>query len=63
MREKAAKAPRDGILKAAIKVFARHGYGGGSVEKISQAARLYDRMIYYDFGSKQGLFVEVPEDT
>ena len=63
VREKAAKATRDGILRAAIKVFAKHGYDGGSVEKISQAARSYDRMIYYYFGSKEGLFIEVLEET
>jgi AcrR family transcriptional regulator len=62
-REKAARATRDGILKAAIKVFAKHGYDGGSVEKISQAAKSYDRMIYYYFGSKEGLFIEVLEET
>ncbi len=60
-REKAAKATRDSILKAATKVFAKHGYDGGSVEKISKAARSYDRMIYYYFGSKEGLFIEVLE--
>ena len=63
VREQAAKATRDGILKAAIKVFAQHGYDGGSVEKISRAARSYDRMIYYYFGSKEGLFIEVLEET
>jgi len=63
VREKAAKATRDSILKAAIKVFAKHGYDGGSVEKISHAAQSYDRMIYYYFGSKEGLFIEVLEET
>jgi len=53
---------RDNILRAATKVFARYGYEGGSVEKISQAAKSYDRMIYYYFGSKEGLFIEVLED-
>ena len=62
-REKAAKATRDGILRAAIKVFAKHGYDGGRIEKISRAARSYDRMIYYYFGSKEGLFIEVLEET
>jgi AcrR family transcriptional regulator len=63
VRERAARATRDGILRAAIKVFAKHGYDGGSVEKISQAAKSYDRMIYYYFGSKEGLFIEVLEET
>jgi AcrR family transcriptional regulator len=62
-RERAANATRDSILKAAIKVFAKHGYKGGSVEKIARAAKSYDRMIYYYFGSKEGLFVEVLEET
>jgi AcrR family transcriptional regulator len=63
VREQAARATREGILKAAIKVFALHGYDGGSVEKISRAARSYDRMIYYYFGSKEGLFIAVIEEA
>ncbi len=62
-RAAAAQATRDSILRAAIKVFAKHGYAGGSVEKISRAAKSYDRMIYYYFGSKEGLFIEVLEET
>ena len=62
VREQAAHTTRDNILRAATKVFARYGYEGGSVEKISQAAKSYDRMIYYYFGNKEGLFIEVLED-
>lgn len=62
VREQAAQTTRDNILRAATKVFARYGYDGGSVEKISQAAKSFDRMIYYYFGSKEGLFIEVLED-
>ena len=61
VREQAAQATRDNILRAATKVFARYGYEGGSVEKISKAAKSYDRMIYYYFGSKEGLFIAVLE--
>jgi len=61
VREAAAQATRDSILKSATKVFARYGYDGGSVEKISKAAKSYDRMIYYYFGSKEGLFIAVLE--
>ena len=63
VREQAAQATRDNILRAATKVFARYGYEGGSVEKISKAAKSFDRMIYYYFGSKEGLFIEVLEAT
>ncbi|MDW5442388.1 TetR/AcrR family transcriptional regulator [Polaromonas sp. SM01] len=62
VREQAAQTTRDNILRAATKVFARYGYEGGSVEKISQTAKSFDRMIYYYFGSKEGLFIEVLED-
>ncbi len=61
VREAQAQASREAILRAATKVFARYGYEGGSVEKISRAAKSYDRMIYYYFGSKEGLFVAVLE--
>ena len=63
VREQAAQATRDNILRAATKVFARYGYEGGSVEKISKTAKSFDRMIYYYFGSKEGLFIEVLEAT
>ena len=63
VRELAAQATRDAILRAATKVFARHGFAGGRVEQISKAAKSYDRMIYYYFGSKEGLFIAVIEDT
>ena len=62
VRDAAAQTTRDNILKAATKVFARYGYDGGSVEKISRTAKSFDRMIYYYFGSKEGLFIEVLED-
>ncbi|MGE0802778.1 MAG: TetR family transcriptional regulator [Lautropia sp.] len=61
-RDRAAQATRDGILKAAIKIFASHGFAGGRVEQISRAAKSYDRMIYYYFGSKEGLFIAALEE-
>ena len=61
VRELAAQATRDSILKAATKVFAKHGFDGGRVEQISKAAKSYDRMIYYYFGSKEELFIAVLE--
>ena len=62
VRERSAQATRDAILRAATKVFARHGYAGGKVEQISKAAKSHDRMIYYYFGSKEGLFIAVLEE-
>lgn len=61
-RELAAQATRESLLRAAIRVFARHGFAGGRIEQISKAARSHDRMIYYYFGSKEGLFIAVIEE-
>lgn len=63
VREKAAQATQASLLKAAIKIFAQYGLDGGSVDKISKAAKSHDRMIYYYFGNKEGLFVAVIEET
>ena len=61
-RALAAQATREGILRAATRVFAKHGFDGGRIEQISRAAKSYDRMIYYYFGSKEGLFIAVIEE-
>src|SRR4051812_10974305 len=62
VREQAAQETRDAILKAATKIFAKHGFSGGRIDEISKAAKSYDRMIYYYFGSKEDLFVAVLEE-
>jgi AcrR family transcriptional regulator len=49
------------ILQAATREFAGNGYGGARVERISAAAGTVDRMLYYYFGSKEGLFRAVLE--
>ena len=62
VRAQAAAATRESILRAATKVFAKSGFAGGRIEQISKAAKSYDRMIYYYFGSKEGLFIAVLEE-
>ncbi len=60
-------APRDPVqtqarlLRAARNEFMRHGYSGARVERISRAARSSDRMLYYYFASKEGLYLRVLE--
>lgn len=54
--EPLSQKTRNAILKAAIKVFSQYGYDAGSIEKISKEAKSVDRMIYYYFGNKQGLY-------
>jgi AcrR family transcriptional regulator len=51
------------ILEAATREFATKGYGGARIERISAAAGTVDRMLYYYFGSKEGVFRAVLERT
>lgn len=62
MRALAAQDTRDSILKAATKIFAKHGFSGGRIDQISKAAKSFDRMIYYYFGSKEALYIAVLEE-
>ena len=62
VRAQAARATRESLLRAAIEVFAAHGFDGGRISQISRAAHSHDRMIYYYFGSKEGLYVAVLEE-
>ena len=62
VRELAAQATKESLLRAAIKIFAKNGFDGGSIEKISKAAKSHDRMIYYYFDSKSGIFLAVIEE-
>src|SRR5262245_66448337 len=52
---------RDALLRAAVAEFAREGYGGARVDRISKAAKSNDRMLYYYFSSKEKLFHHVIE--
>src|SRR5258708_27040559 len=52
---------REALLRAAVAEFAREGYGGGRVDRISRAAKSNDRMLYYYFSRKEKLFRQVIE--
>ena len=58
-----AHQTRERILRAATVVFAQHGLGGGRVKLVARAAKSNERMIYYYFGSKEGLFIAVLENV
>jgi TetR/AcrR family transcriptional regulator, upper aerobic nicotinate degradation pathway regulator len=60
--QRRAKATRESLLQAAIEVFATRGLHGGSVSRIAELAHSHDRMIYYYFGNKEGLFVAALEE-
>jgi len=54
-RRRDPEATRARILKAATAEFARHGFAGARGERIAARARSSERMLYYSFGSKEGL--------
>jgi AcrR family transcriptional regulator len=49
------------ILAVATREFAQHGLAGARIERIQQQTRTSKRMIYYHFGSKEGLYRAVLE--
>jgi AcrR family transcriptional regulator len=52
-------AGRRCILEQARQLFFAHGYHGVSIRDIVQACGLSNAALYYHFGSKQNLYVEV----
>jgi AcrR family transcriptional regulator len=54
-----ALATQRRILNAALKEFAAKGIAGARVDAIAARARTNKRMLYYYFGSKEGLFREI----
>lgn len=57
-----AQSTQQSLLEAAIDVFSTHGLHGGSVSRIAEVAQSHDRMIYYYFGNKEGLFIAALEE-
>ncbi len=49
------------ILTVATKEFATHGLSGARIDTIAALMRTSKRMIYYYFGSKEGLYLAVLE--
>ncbi|SDI17365.1 TetR family transcriptional regulator [Pseudomonas panipatensis] len=52
---------REGILQAAVAEFVQQGLSGARVDAIAERTHTSKRMIYYYFGSKEQLYVEVLE--
>jgi len=56
------RSGREGILNAAMEVFARKGYAGSSIREICQAAGVTKPVLYYYFRSKEHLYQELMID-
>lgn len=53
---------RPAIFQAAAHEFAQRGYDAAGVDRIADRARVNKAMLYYHYGSKQGLYVDVLRD-
>jgi AcrR family transcriptional regulator len=51
------------ILEVATHEFSEHGLAGARIDAIADAMRESKRMIYYYFGSKEGLYLAVLENA
>ena len=56
-RKETESEGRERLLAAAVKLFAAKGYAATSVRDILKAAKVTAPVLYYHFGSKEGLFV------
>jgi AcrR family transcriptional regulator len=56
------KSARNGILNAAVALFAQKGYAGSSIREICQEAGITKPVLYYHFRSKEHLYRELMLD-
>lgn len=65
LARKRGRPPRDtdGILEAAVTVFAREGYAAATIEMIASQASASTATLYKRFTNKHGLFVAVLQKT
>ena len=61
MRRNDAERTREDILDIATEEFAEFGLSGARVDQIAEKTRTSKRMIYYYYGSKEGLYLAVLE--
>ncbi|MEF2978359.1 TetR/AcrR family transcriptional regulator [Subtercola sp. YIM 133946] len=61
IRRRDPDATKQNILEVATAEFADRGYSGAGVDDIADRTHTTKRMIYYYFGSKEGLYLAVLE--
>src|SRR5688572_13773198 len=58
-RKRAARDSRGAILRAAAIEFSERGYDAAGTDRIATRARVNKAMLYYHFGSKREIYLEV----
>jgi AcrR family transcriptional regulator len=61
-RKRSSEGSHAAIFAAAAEEFSERGFEGGGVDRIAAKARVNKAMLYYHFGSKRALYVEVLRD-
>ena len=56
---RSSRGSREKILKVAFREFSSKGLSGARVDRIAAQSKTSKNMIYYHFGSKEGLYQEV----
>lgn len=56
------RTARERLLQAAVELFTVRGYAATSVREIVEAAGLTKPALYYHFGSKEGIYLELLEE-
>jgi len=54
---------RERLMKAGVELFARNGYAAASVREIVTESGVTKPVLYYYFGSKEGLYKAIIEDA
>lgn len=54
---------RDRLLRAAVDLFTSRGYAATSVREIVELGGVTKPVLYYHFGSKEGLYLEILRDV
>lgn len=62
-RKRDAKRTQAQLLRAATEAFAEDGFSGTTVDDIAARSETTKRMVYYYFGSKDGLYMAVLEEA
>lgn len=53
------RTARERLLQAAVELFTVRGYAATSVREIVEAAEVTKPVLYYHFGSKEGIYLEI----
>jgi TetR/AcrR family transcriptional regulator len=63
VNEHPQEAARERLLYSAINIFTQRGYAAATVREIVEAAGVTKPVLYYYFGNKEGIYLEIMEEV